>query len=95
MRFLMLSMMIVCFSSCQTVTISDKYKVGSRPTFEETQWFFLWGLVPDQTEVEVIKICGSRSVRQMQTLDTFGDQIIRFFTLGLIYPRTAKVWCKK
>ena len=95
MKLLILSMMLVYLSSCQTVTISDKYKVDSRPTFEETQWFFLWGIVPDQKEVEIIKVCKSGRARQMQTLDTVGDKIIRFFTLGLIYPRTAKVWCKK
>ena len=81
--------------SCQTVTISNKhFKLASMPHYEETKWFFLWGLIPSLTEVNLEHACSKQAYSQLQTLDTFFDNVIKIATLGIVMPRTARVWCK-
>ena len=80
--------------SCQTVTISDKgFKLVREASYEDTKWFFLWGLFPRKTQVNLNRVCQHKKHAQIQTLDTFFDSLIKIFTFGIIAPRTAKVWC--
>lgn len=83
-------------SSCYTVTMvkeSESLKIVSQAQYQRSQMFFLWGLLPEIKNIDLKHICGNRKVLQMQTLETLSDQIIQIITLGIIYPRTAKVWC--
>ncbi|MCH2042233.1 MAG: Bor family protein [Saccharospirillaceae bacterium] len=86
---------IVALAGCSTVTIHPKSaaKLSSNPTFEESQTFYLWGLV-GENRINVSEICGSKGPLQMQTQQTFVDGLLGGITLGIYAPHTAKVWCK-
>ena len=62
------------------------------PTYEESLAFGFWGLVGSH-EVNVDEICRGRPVTKVQAETTFGDMMRSCFTLGIYYPRTARVWC--
>ncbi len=96
MKKLILLLAISILISCQTVTISNKkFELASYPDYEQTQWFFLWGIFPRVNVVELNRICKNRKINQTQTLDTFFNQLVTKLTIGIIIPRTARVWCKK
>ncbi|KKO50233.1 Bor family protein [Arsukibacterium sp. MJ3] len=79
---------------CSTVTIQPKQvpKDTSVPSYQKTEHFYLWGLVGEK-HVDVKNICGSKSVRQMQTQQTFINGLAASVTLGIYAPHTVKVWC--
>jgi len=83
-------------SACSTVTINQEgqQKLVSKPTYEESKTFFLWGLVGEH-HVEVTKICDGKEPMQMQSQQTFVDGLLGAITLGIYAPHTAKVWCPK
>lgn len=94
MKLLFIFSFLLCVS-CQTVTISDsKFKSVSQPNYEKTQWFFLWGITPSLKNINLRKACEGKRVAQMQTQYSFVNQVVKYATLGIVYPRTAKVWCK-
>ena len=89
---------LILFStvSCQTVTVSPKgssHVYSTQPDFERSYNFFLFGIVGDHS-VNVQKICKNKSVKQMQTQDTFLNGFLGIITLGIYTPRTARVWCE-
>lgn len=88
---------VALLSGCATVTITPDGapKTSSTPTYEQTQDFFLWGLVPDKQTVDVVEICGDANVRQLQTQDTFVNGLLGALTFGIYAPRTARVWCEE
>ena len=95
--YLFLFCLFILFTSCQTVTISPEGKkniVSSNPTYERSQNFFLFGLIGENV-INIEEICRERSVRQMQTQQTFVNGLVSGVTLGIYTPRTAKVWCEK
>ena len=81
--------------SCRTVTISESsFKQINRPFYEETKWFWFWGLVPGVKRVHLDSVCKKQKIIQVQTVDSFVDQVIAIITLGILSPRTVKIWCK-
>lgn len=97
MKTYILYIFLFLISSCQTVTISPdgkKTTLSSTPTYERSHNFFLWGLV-GESNINVEEICTERSVKQMQTQQTFVNGLLSKITLGIYTPRTAKVWCEK
>lgn len=93
-RTIMALSLTAALAGCATVTITPhgESKLASSPTYESKKAFFLFGLIGER-HVDVQDICQSRSVRQMQTVDTFSDRLLTFVTLGIYTPRTARVWC--
>jgi len=81
-------------TSCSTVTLRPEgtAKLGSEPTWSQSNNYFLWGLIGDH-RVDTERVCGERGVRQMQAQDTFVDGLLALITLGIYAPRTSKVWC--
>jgi hypothetical protein len=76
------------------VTIRDKgtAKFSADPTYETSKPYFFWGLAGEH-HINVKEICGGKKVRQMQATSTFLDGFLSAITLGIYYPRSAKVWC--
>ena len=62
--------------SCQTITISPegKPKLSSPPDYQQTQHFFLGGLIGEAV-VPAGEICKDRSVAQLQSQTTFVNGI--------------------
>lgn len=85
----------VVMTACATVTITPEGqpKTAADPSFQETQSFFLWGLVPASQTIDVVEICPD-GVRQMQAQTTFVNGLLGGLTFGIYSPRTAKVWCE-
>lgn len=88
---------VALLSGCATVTITPDGapQTAAKPTYEETQNFFIWGLVPEKNTVDVVEVCGDADVRQLQTQDTFGNGLLSVVTFGMYTPRTARVWCEE
>ena len=82
-------------SGCAAVTITEsgpsdfKY----RPHYDESKYFFFWGLIGEH-RIDVTKICRKQPVKQMQSKYSATDVLFATLTLGLYLPRTAKVWCE-
>lgn len=85
----------VVMTGCSTITIHPEttQKRASTPSFEETKKFYLGGLIGDE-RVNVAEVCGDKSVKQMQSQQTFEDGLLGFITLGIYAPHTVKVWCE-
>ena len=96
LRFIFMGTMAF-FISCGTVTISPEGRDlvrSSRADYSEWKNFWFWGLAGEYW-VNTSKICGNRSVEQMQVQDSFGSAFVSALTLGIYSPHVAKVWCKK
>ena len=87
-------LLLVLVPACSTVTIRDKGtgKISSDPHYESSKAFFLWGLI-GHPKINVSQICNGKMPVQVQTQRTFVDGILGAITLGIYFPRTAKVWC--
>ena len=85
---------VLCVTGCYSVTVRPEggYKLATKPTFEERQTFFLWGLV-GESHINVKEICSGEPV-QFESQQTFVDGLLGLITLGIYAPETAKVWCK-
>jgi len=66
--------------------------ITAKPNYDQTQWFFLQGLVGSPV-VEVDDVCRNGTVAQLQTVSTPANLAVSALTLGLLNPRTARVWC--
>ncbi len=86
--------MALTLCACSTVTIQPQaqQKISSKPTYQESKSFFLFGLVGEH-HVDVTQICGGKEPLQMQSQQTFVDGALTILTLGIYTPHTAKVWC--
>lgn len=66
--------------------VSDPYKVV-------TQQFYFFGLFPRVKKIDLLEVCKGRTVSLLQTQTTWKDFLIGVGTLGVISPKTAKIWC--
>ena len=82
-------------AGCSTITIHPEttQKRVSKPSYEETKKFYLGGLIGEE-RVNVAEVCGDKSVKQMQSQQTFKDGLLGFLTLSIYSPHTVKVWCE-
>lgn len=95
MNFIKVLCLALSLGACSTVTIRDKgeAKLSSSPSYESSKSYFLWGLAGEH-RINVKQACNGKAPRQMQAQSTVLDSILSIITLGIYYPRTAKVWCK-
>ena len=85
---------ILLLAGCYSVTVRPDggFKVATKPTFEQRQDFYLWGLVGER-HVNVKDVCNGNPV-QFQSQRTFVDGLLGLVTLGIYAPETARIWCK-
>jgi hypothetical protein len=86
---------MVVASGCYSVTGRPQggFKVAGKPTFEQRQDFYLWGLV-GESHIDTTKVCAKSQPVQMQSQVTPVDALLGLITLGIYAPESAKVWCK-
>ncbi len=86
--------LMVFASGCFSVTSRPDggFKTAGKPTFEQRQDFFLWGLV-GESHIDTKAVCGGKKVVQMQSQRTFVDGLLGLVTLGIYAPESARVWC--
>lgn len=86
--------LVLLLQGCAAVNVrtDDQPENQSPPSFQQTYTYWWWG-VKGEYRINVREICAGHSVEQMQTIDTFTDSIMRTITLGIYWPRTARVWC--
>jgi hypothetical protein len=94
MRKLLLGSLLLLLTACSTVTLTPKgqAKYETSPTYQERLPFFLAGIIGEK-EIDVKEMCGKRSIRQIQTQNTFMDSFLSIVTLSIYSPRTVRVWC--
>jgi hypothetical protein len=87
--------LVVVASGCFSVTSRPDggFKVATKPTFEQRQDFYLWGLV-GESHIDTKQVCAHSHPVQMQSQVTVVDGLLGLVTLGIYSPETAKVWCK-
>ncbi len=88
--------LLISLSGCAAVTITQSGKADFqyRPQYEESRYFFFWGLIGEH-HINVKDICKDKPVKQMQTKYSAWDVLWGSLSLGLYMPRTAKVWCQQ
>lgn len=90
--------LVVAFSvsSCSRVTIRPYggERDVSKASFQITQDYYFWGL-KGELEVNVDQFCQERRVMQMQSVSTLSNWLMQMVTLGIYFPRTAKIWCER
>lgn len=93
-RTLAVALCVALASGCATVTASnDGSRRSGAPSYEDRTWFLFGGFISDK-HVDVKQVCGGRGAVQVQSQHTFVDGLIGVATLGILSPRTAKVWCE-
>jgi len=80
---------------CSTVTIQPKptEKLTTKPTYQSSRPFFLFGLIGEST-VDVKEVCGDSRVLQMQSQRTPLDAVLLVATGAIFTPHTIKIWCE-
>lgn len=86
--------LIFFIQSCAAVNVrtDDKPEDYSDPSFQKRYNYWWWGL-RGEYQINVREICITSPVEQMQTVETPGDILLQIVTLGIYWPRTARVWC--
>ena len=70
-----------------------KFNTDSLPTHALTQDFYFFGLLPEVSKIDLQKVCKGKKISFLQTQTTYGNFLIGVLTFGLIFPKTAKIWC--
>ena len=82
-----------CFASRFPISPSA---TATEPTYSDTKWFFLWGLVPEPKYTDPVQLCGGVDrVSYVETETGFWDGLVSLLTLGIVTPRTANVYCAR
>lgn len=96
-HFRLLSVLIVCLSlgACSSVTMRPYggEKDVSKPDYQSSKDYYWWGL-KGEYEINTTEICQGRRVMQMQSVSTLSDWLQQILTIGIYFPRSAKVWCE-
>ena len=89
-------MMVLTLAACSSVTIRPYggEKDTSKPTYQSSKDYYWWGL-KNEYQVNTTEICDKRRVMQMQSVSTLSDWLLQTVTIGIYFPRTAKVWCEE
>ncbi len=87
--------LMVVATGCYSVTSRPQggFKVAGKPTFEQRQDFYLWGLV-GESHIDTAKVCANKQPVQMQSQVTPVDALLGLVTIGIYSPESAKVWCQ-
>lgn len=95
-RMLVLSILVLSLGACSSITVRPNggIKDVSMPHYLDSKKYYLWGSIGEH-DIYVSKICGDKKVKQMQSIMTVSDWVRTSLTLGIIYFKTAKVWCEK
>lgn len=94
-KALSITTLAVILTACSATTIrTDSAKrVDTTPTYQETQKYYLFGLI-GENHINTTEICQGKSVKQMQSQTTFMNGLVEILTLGIYSPKTARVWCE-
>ena len=95
LRLVVSGLLLLALSACSSVTMRPYggEKDTSKPTYQSSKDYYWWGLQNDY-EINTTEICQGRRVMQMQSVSTLSDWLLQVVTLGIYFPRTAKVWCE-
>jgi len=82
-------------SGCLKTSVSfSSTSTGVTPEFEESQSFFLYGIVPDEITLSSSDVCRSGEISRLETRTTGLDGFLNIITFGIYTPKTLRVWCK-
>ena len=83
-------------SGCSSITIRPDggVKDVSPPTYLDSKKYYLGGAIGEH-DIDVKQICKDKKVEQMQSVATLSDMVRSALTLGILYFKTAKVWCEE
>lgn len=89
-----LTLVLATAAGCYSVTARPDggFKVATKPTYEQRQDFYLWGLV-GENHIDTKQVCPGGAA-QIQSQVTFVDGLLNLVTLGIYSPQSARIWCK-
>lgn len=95
-KLIIIALLTVLLNACSSVTMRPYggEKDTSKPTYQSSKDYYWWGL-KNEYEINTTDICQGRRVMQMQSVSTLSDWLLQTLTLGIYFPRTAKVWCEE
>ena len=72
---------------------NTELKIIAKPSKVINRKFYFFGLYPWVEKINLTEICEGRTVSLMQTQMTWKDFLTGVATFGVIFPKTAKIWC--
>jgi hypothetical protein len=86
---------LLAFSSCASVLFvkDPKSRVYTDPSYESERAAFFFGLLQPDHDIYLDKVCLGKGVDQIATVYTAGDVFAGVITLGILTPRSFRVWC--
>jgi PBP1b-binding outer membrane lipoprotein LpoB len=87
-------LIIVCLSSCYSYnpnSYQEQQNNSKSTTHKETNHSFFWGL----QEKDVSSKCSDGKITKIESKNGFLNYFARIYTLGIYWPRTLEIECKK
>lgn len=96
-KYLAIFALLFVFSCEQqqfSVSSKNEYpELEIKPTYEEWDNLFLWGLAPGPKKHDAIKICAGKDVEMVGTKRSGIQGFLQIITYGIYTPRTYQVQC--
>ena len=84
--------MLFMASGCLKTKINFEDPIGA-PAYQQSQSFFLGGLVPSKRTFKASEVCPDGKVAQMETRTTFLNGFLTAITLLIYAPKTLTITC--
>lgn len=92
---MLIALSLLVLVACSSVTIRPYggEKDITPPSYQDSKDYYFWGLRGEH-DINVTEICQQKRVMQLQSVNRLSDWALQIVTLGVYYPRTARVWCE-
>ena len=94
MKKVLIAALVCCaLTACQDTRFVFSNQVPAEPSYSRTQHYTFWG---KKSTIEVAKVCGSMdNVAMVEQVENSGQSWLRWLTVGIYTPMTARVYCKR
>jgi hypothetical protein len=96
-------LIIICLSSCYSYKPESYQQNKPKPIIykdgihKETHYYFFWGLKGENIQSRFYngKKCGDGKAAKIELKNSFLDYLTKIYTLGIYWPVTLEIECKK
>jgi LysM repeat protein len=93
-KIILLNLICLTIIGCASVSISKTEHIKNKrtPDYQVTKNYFLFGIIGEHT-IDVNAICKENNVEKIKSQHTFQNVVFCIISLGIYFPKTAKIWC--